>query len=178
MKPSGPAFGVAPMRMKTGNWTKIGGFVLCVYLIQMSIVPLIWIGEIKPDLLQVVVIVMAMNIQVFSVMIASVLLCGLLKDILWLSLFSFNTLIFGFEAILVYLICRYVYKETKVIKYIILTLATLCGYILLSLIFQKSYFWIGCLEAVINCLLFPGIEKVYRAIQPAAVRGNSGHAYR
>ena len=161
-----------------GNYAKIGAFILCVYVIQMYIAGPIWILEIKPDLLQITVIVLAMNVRVFSVMIASVLLSGLLKDIFGLYLFGFNTLMFGLEAILVYLICRSVYKETKAIKYIMLTLSTLCGYALLSVMFKKPYISIGFLEAVINCLFFPWIEKAFQAIQPPALRGNSWYAYK
>lgn len=169
------------MRMhhyNAGKYAKIGVFILSVYVIQMRIVPLVWILEIKPDLLQIAVIVIAMNIQIFPLMLASVLLCGLLEDIFGLYLFGFNTIMFGLEAILIYLICRHIYNDTKVIKYIMLACATVCTYILISVIFKKPYIFVGFLEAAINCLLFSFIEKAYRCMLPLDIRGNSLYAYR
>ena len=132
-------------------------------LFQLNILYFLWPFAVKPDLLFILVIVMAMNSE-FRKIAGYVLFCGLLKDAFALRLFGFNSLLFSLEAFLVGYICRRLYYQEKAwFGFIFLVSAGVLNYLILTIILKRPYIVIGLAEAALNCLFFPLIEKLYPA---------------
>ncbi len=142
------------------RWLKTAAVILAVYFLQVYILPILWFLKIKPDLVLILAVLLAINLENFSELIILVLFCGLLKDIFSLRLSGFNSIMFGVLAAFIYFISGYVYKETPWLKFIFVILATLLNYFLLALILDRFYIAIGLLEAVVNCLFLPLVERV------------------
>lgn len=148
------------------KYIKISMGLLGVCFLQVNVVPSIWFWGIQPDLFLLLALSMAMNMPVFLKMIAFVLTCGLLKDIFSICPFGSNAFIFGFDAAIIYLIFRYVYKETKWVRFIVVASVTIGNYAALSVIFKKPYIVIGCFEVLMNCLFLPFIGVLYNFLEP------------
>ena len=141
--------------------TRLGILILILGLFQLNILYFLWPFAVKPDLLFILVIVMAMNSE-FRKIAGYVLFCGLLKDAFALSLFGFNSLLFSLEAFLVGYICRRLYYQEKAwFGFIFLVSAGVLNYLILTIIIKRPYIVIGLVEAALNCLFFPIIEKLY-----------------
>lgn len=144
-------------RMSCGILIAVSG------LFQLNILYFLWPFAVKPDLLLILVIVMAMNSE-FKKIAGYVLFCGLLKDVFALRLFGFNSLLFSLEAFGIGYICRRLYHQEKAwFGFIFLAAAGLFNYLILTIILKRPYILIGLAETVINCLFFPIIEKLYPA---------------
>ena len=141
--------------------TRLGILIVVLGLFQLNILYFLWPFAVKPDLLFILVIVMAMNSE-FRKIAGYVLFCGLLKDVFALRLFGFNSLLFSLEAFLVGYICRRLYYQEKAwFGFIFLVSAGVLNYLILTLILNRPYIVIGLAEAALNCLFFPIIEKLY-----------------
>ena len=160
------------------RWLKTAAIILAVYFLQIYILPILWFLKIKPDLLFILAVLLAINLENFTELIILVLFCGLLKDIFSLRLAGFNIIMFGALASLIYFISGYVYKETPWLKFIFLILATLLNYFILTLSLDKFYMVIGLLEAAVNCLFLVWIKALYQFVQPQAPpKVNLHHAH-
>ena len=145
------------------RWMSCGILIAVLGLFQLNILYFLWPFTIKPDLLLILVIVMAMNSE-FRKIAGYVLFCGLLKDTFALRLFGFNSLLFSLEAFWVGYICRRLYYQEKAwFGFIFLASAGLFNYLILTIILKRPYILIGLAETVLNCLFFPIIEKLYPA---------------
>ena len=143
--------------------TRLGILIVVLGLFQLNILYFLWPFAVKPDLLFILVIVMAMNSE-FRKIAGYVLFCGLLKDVFALRLFGFNSLLFSLEAFLVGYICRRLYYQEKAwFGFIFLVSAGVLNYLILTIILNRPYIVIGLVEAALNCLFFPIIEKLYAA---------------
>jgi len=141
--------------------TRLGILIVVLGLFQLNILYFLWPFAVKPDLLFILVIVMAMNSE-FRKIAGYVLFCGLLKDVFALRLFGFNSLLFSLEAFLVGYICRRLYYQEKAwFGFIFLVSAGVLNYLILTIILKRPYIVIGLAEAALNCLFFPIIEKLY-----------------
>ena len=141
--------------------TRLGILIVVLGLFQLNILYFLWPFAVKPDLLFILVIVMAMNSE-FRKIAGYVLFCGLLKDVFALRLFGFNSLLFSLEAFLVGYICRRLYYQEKAwFGFIFLVSAGVLNYLILTIIIKRPYIVIGLVEAALNCLFFPIIEKLY-----------------
>jgi len=140
---------------------RLGILIVVLGLFQLNILYFLWPFAVKPNLLFILVIVMAMNSE-FRKIAGYVLFCGLLKDVFALRLFGFNSLLFSLEAFLVGYICRRLYYQEKAwFGFIFLVSAGVLNYLILTLILKRPYIVIGLAEAALNCLFFPIIEKLY-----------------
>ena len=141
--------------------TRLGILIVVLGLFQLNILYFLWPFAVKPDLLFILVIVMAMNSE-FRKIAGYVLFCGLLKDVFALRLFGFNSMLFSLEAFLVGYICRRLYYQEKAwFGFIFLVSAGVLNYLILTIILKRPYIVIGLAEAALNCLFFPIIEKLY-----------------
>ena len=142
---------------------RLGILIAILGLFQLNILYFLWPFAVKPDLLLILVIVMAMNSE-FKKIAGYVLFCGLLKDAFALRLFGFNSLLFSLEAFGIGYICRRLYHQEKAwFGFIFLASAGLFNYLILMIILRRPYILIGLVEAFLNCLFFPIIEKLYLA---------------
>lgn len=146
------------------NFLKLGTAILIICVLQITVMPLIWFLKIKPDLSLILAIIMAMNLRDFFQLLVSVFFCGLFRDVFGSYLFGFYSIVFTLEAVLVYLILRYLYKQTPGLRFIILISATLLNYFGLTIIFNKPFILMGVLEAAVNCLFLPLVSKFYDSI--------------
>ncbi|OGX23171.1 MAG: rod shape-determining protein MreD [Omnitrophica WOR_2 bacterium RIFCSPHIGHO2_02_FULL_45_21] len=145
----------------SSRYLKLALFVFIVALLQISILPRVWLFRIKPDLFLIVVFLTAMNSRSMPEIVFLSSGCGLVKDIFAFRLFGLNALTMSLSALLVYGIFQILNKELKGIKFPILILVTLINYIVLTIIFGRSYLFAGFLEAIVNCLFLPFLGIVY-----------------
>lgn len=150
--------------MKKGFF-KILAALLIIAMVQINILPMFWPLSIKPDLLLIASVLLALRFNSLPQLMLCAALCGLLKDIFGIHLFGFNTFMFCIYGSFVYFISGYLYKETAGLKFIFLICATSLHYTFLSLIFEKPYIAIGMAEAAMNCLFIPLVAK---CLQPIA----------
>lgn len=135
--------------------------LLVLGLSQLSIIYFVWPFTVKPDLLLILVVIMAARSE-FREIAGYVLFCGLIKDAFGLRLFGFNSLLFSLEAFLVGYLCRRLYYQEKAwFGFVFLASAGLLNYLVLTIILKRPYILTGLVEAAINCLFFPAIEKLY-----------------
>lgn len=145
------------------RWMSRGILIAATGLFQLNILYFLWPFAVKPDLLLILVIVMAMNSE-FRKIAGYVLFCGLLKDAFALKLFGFNFLLFSIEAFWISYICRRLYYQEKAwFGFIFLASAGLFNYLILTVMLRRPYILIGLAETVLNCLFLPIIEKLYPA---------------
>lgn len=140
-------------------YLKLGLIISIAGWVQIIILPSLWFLKIKPDLLLITAVILALKLNSYPQVILFVCLCGLLKDIFSIHLFGFNALMFCAYGSFVYFISGYLYKETPWLKFIFLACATLLHYFCLSIIFARPYLTLGVLEAVVNCLFLPLATK-------------------
>lgn len=157
------------------HYLKLGVFILLLALLQISILPRVWLFRIKPDLLLILVLLTAINSRSVPEIVFLSLGCGLVKDICAFRLFGLNALMMSLSALGVYGIFQILNKELKGIKFSILILVTLVNYIALTIIFGRPYILTGFLEAIVNCLFLPLVNIVYDFL---VVKDAAGNAYK
>ncbi len=136
-------------------------FILLAALVQTTVLPQLWFLRIKPDLLLILAMLIAMNAKSLAGGIIPALCAGLLKDFFGLHFFGFNGLLMALSASCVYGIFHFLNKESKGIKFFIIIFASLMNYIALTIISRKPYIFLCFPEAAINCLFLPFLESVY-----------------
>ena len=146
---------------RTIGYLKIAFVILAAGWLQIVILPSLWPLRVKPDLLLIVAVVLALKVGSYPRLIVFAFLCGLLKDVFSMRLFGFNALMFCVYGSLVYFLSRSLYRETPWLAFIFLSCATLAHYCFLSLIFLSPYILIGLFEAVINCLFLSLAGRAY-----------------
>ena len=154
-------------------YLKLAIFISLLALLQISIIPQIWFFKVKPDLLLILAMLIAMNAKSLAGGIIPAFCAGLLKDIFGLHFFGFNGLLMAFSAALVYGIFHFLNKEAKGIKFFVIILATFMNYIVLTIISGKPYIFLCFPEAAVNCLFLPCLEGVYNFFtsRPPVCRG-------
>src|SRR3989338_788191 len=145
----------------SSHYLKLALFVFIATLLQISILPRVWLFRIKPDLLLILVFLTAMNSRSIPEIVFLSLACGLVKDVFGIRLFGFNAITMSLLALGVRGIFQILNKELKGIKFSILILVTLINYAALTIIFARPYIIIGFLEAIVNCLFLPLVNIVY-----------------
>ena len=90
------------------RWMSCVILIAAAGLFQLNILYFLWPFAVKPDLLLILVIVMARSSE-FKKIAGYVLFCGLLKDTFALRLFGFNSLLFSLEAFGIGYVCRRLY---------------------------------------------------------------------
>lgn len=143
------------------HYLKTTMLILLLALLQISILPRVWLFRVKPDLLLISVLLTAMNSRSVPEIVFLSLACGLVKDIFGIRPFGLNALTMSLSALVAYGIFQILNKELKGIKFYILILVTLVNYIALTIIFGRPYILIGLLEAIVNCLFLPLVNIVY-----------------
>ena len=138
---------------------KISLLIFIAALFELSILPGLWPFLIRPDILLILSVVMAMNLG-FPGMLIAVLACGALKDAFGAGPFGFNSLVFSLDAFLIYYACRHWYRETASLRFIIVMTVTLLNYLLLGIILRRPYIITGLVEGGLNCLFLPWIERL------------------
>lgn len=152
-------------------YLKLAIFISVLALLQISIFAQIWFLRIKPDLLLILAMLIAMNAKSLAGGIIPAFCAGLLKDFFGLHFFGFNGLLMAFSAALVYGIFHFLNKESKGVKFSIIILATLMNYLTLTIISRKPYISLWLSEAALNCLFLPCLEGVYNFIGYAHKQG-------
>jgi len=150
-------------RFVYSNWIKYILYILTVIalgFLQINVLPKIWYFRVKPDLLLVYAVIIALNLASLK-FILFVLFCGLFKDAFGLHLFGLNAFMFCLDAGLIYFISRYIYKEIPGFKFVLVSGVTVLNYILISVIFNRPYIFIGLQEALLNCLALPLVSKMF-----------------
>lgn len=140
---------------------KLAIMILAAGWLQIVILPSLWPLRVKPDLLLICALVLAFRLESFTQLILSAFLCGLLKDIFSAHLLGFNAVTFCVYGSLVYYLSRLLYKENPWLEFAFLGCATLIQYFLLSIIFFRPYFFIGLIEAAVNCVFLFLLVRVY-----------------
>ncbi|HAH21076.1 MAG: hypothetical protein A2Y00_00275 [Omnitrophica WOR_2 bacterium GWF2_43_52] len=157
---------------------KLVGLAIGVCLLQVSVVPSLWGLPIAPDFLLLSTLIMAMRMPVFSEMIVFSLLCGLLKDFFSVSFFGMSTLGFACNGAMMYGVFRYVYKDRKWVQFLAVAAVTVWNYGVLSIMYKKPFIFIGCIEAILNCLFLPLVGALYHRLELPCAKHTPFHAYR
>lgn len=161
--------------MNKTKYLKLAIIIFAAAWLQLIILPSLWFLGIKPDLLLMVAVAMALRLKSYAQLITLAFLCGLLKDIYSTHLFGFNAIMFCVYGSLVHFFSRSLYKETPWLEFAFLSCATLAHYCFLSIIFFSPYILIGILEAVINCVFLALARGILRTF-PVPL-SNAGYVY-
>lgn len=157
---------------------KLVGLAMGVCLLQVSVVTSFRAFVITPDFFLLSTLIMAMRMAVFSEMIVFSLFCGLLKDFFSISFFGLSTLGFACNGAMLYVVFRYVYKDKKWVQFLAVALVTVLNYGVLSIMYKKAFIFIGCIEAILNCLFLPLVGALYQRLELPRAKHTPSHAYR
>lgn len=149
-------------------------FILLVLFscpLQSSLMPVLRVFSVRPDLLLLAVFISGMHFSLRAAVVLSIF-CGVLKDLLAVSPLGINTLIFPLLGFLIFKLSRKISIEDNVVYSAVCFAATFFYEILYraaseflgSHIPGFMFLRIAFLEAAYNALFFPLLLRFFRPI--------------